>query len=98
MSETLKATVLRFSQFGNPFEVIVECEEIIEIPKSGNKLLVKIIASTINPADIITIRGCRNFLNLLNDFYSKFLTLFQDCTLLSQSFPLFLEMNVWLKY
>lgn len=62
MSGTIKATVLKYSKFGDPLEVIEKLEESIETTVSGSQILVKINLSTLNPADVITIRGLFPFL------------------------------------
>lgn len=50
------ASVLRYSDYGDPSKVIQLCTEKLEPPKD-QKVLVKIIQSPINPADINTIQG-----------------------------------------
>lgn len=50
------AKSLKYSQFGEPPDVLKICEETINEPVN-NEVLVKIIAAPINPADINTIQG-----------------------------------------
>ncbi|KAG5672627.1 hypothetical protein PVAND_002742 [Polypedilum vanderplanki] len=50
------ASVLRYSDYGEPANVIKMCKEQLEAPKDDN-LLVKIVYAPINPADINTIQG-----------------------------------------
>lgn len=50
------ASVLRYSDYGDPGKVIKKCMETLEAPES-NQLLVKILMAPINPADINTIQG-----------------------------------------
>lgn len=50
------ASVLRFSDYGDPSKVVKLCSENIETPHN-DKLLVKILQAPINPADINTIQG-----------------------------------------
>lgn len=54
------ASVLRYSEYGDPSKVIKLCTEKLEAPEN-DKLLVKILQSPVNPADINTIQG--NFKN-----------------------------------
>lgn len=56
-TKSVLATVLRFAEYGEPAQVVKKCMETLEIPNSGNKLLVKVLAAPINPADINTIQG-----------------------------------------
>uniref|UniRef100_A0A1I8PBQ8 Enoyl-[acyl-carrier-protein] reductase, mitochondrial n=1 Tax=Stomoxys calcitrans TaxID=35570 RepID=A0A1I8PBQ8_STOCA len=50
------AKTLKFSQYGEPTEVLQLVEEKLDSPKD-KQVLVKILASPINPADINTIQG-----------------------------------------
>lgn len=50
------ASVLRYSDYGDPSKVIKLCTEKLEAPEN-DKLLVKILQAPINPADINTIQG-----------------------------------------
>lgn len=50
------AKSLKFSQYGEPNEVLQMLEEKVESPKD-KQVLVKILAAPINPADINTIQG-----------------------------------------
>ncbi|CAO1434714.1 unnamed protein product [Diamesa tonsa] len=50
------ASVLRYSDFGDPVKVVKMCQEQLKSPGT-NQLLVKILLSPINPADINTIQG-----------------------------------------
>ena len=50
------ASVLRYGEYGEPVKVVQKCEEKVEAPK-GNEVLIKTLASPINPADINTIQG-----------------------------------------
>lgn len=50
------ASVLRYSDYGDPAKVIKLCTETLESPKD-EKVLVKILQAPINPADINTIQG-----------------------------------------
>jgi len=50
------ATVLRYAEFGEPGNVLKMCSEQLPAPEN-DKILVKILLSPINPADINTIQG-----------------------------------------
>lgn len=50
------AQVLRYKEYGEPVKVVQLEEEIIPDPKE-KEVLVKILASPVNPADINTIQG-----------------------------------------
>lgn len=50
------ASVLRYSDYGDPAKVIKLCNEQLEAPQV-DKVLVKILQAPINPADINTIQG-----------------------------------------
>lgn len=50
------AKSLKFSQYGEPNDVLQMLEEKVESPKD-KQVLVKILAAPINPADINTIQG-----------------------------------------
>ncbi len=50
------ASVLRYSDYGDPGKVIKLCTEQLESPKD-EKVLVKILQAPINPADINTVQG-----------------------------------------
>lgn len=50
------ASVLRYSDYGDPAKVIKLCTEKLEAPEN-DKILVKILQAPINPADINTIQG-----------------------------------------
>lgn len=53
---SLKAKCLKFTEFGNPEEVLkVECKDIQ--PPKENEVLVRMVARPINPSDLIPIRG-----------------------------------------
>jgi trans-2-enoyl-CoA reductase len=53
---SVMASVLRYSDYGDPGKVMTKCMEKLETPE-GNQLLVKILIAPINPADINTIQG-----------------------------------------
>lgn len=50
------ASVLKYSDYGDPAKVIKLCTEKLEAPQE-DKVFVKIIQAPINPADINTIQG-----------------------------------------
>lgn len=50
------STCLKYNEFGEPLSVLECHQEQIENPKNS-EVLVKILASPINPADINTIQG-----------------------------------------
>lgn len=50
------AKSLKFSEYGEPHEVLQLVEESLDNPKN-KQVLVKILAAPINPADINTIQG-----------------------------------------
>jgi mitochondrial enoyl-[acyl-carrier protein] reductase / trans-2-enoyl-CoA reductase len=50
------ASVLRYSDYGDPIRVLKLTTENVEAPQKDN-LLVKILQAPINPADINTIQG-----------------------------------------
>uniref|UniRef100_A0A1A9WWH0 Enoyl-[acyl-carrier-protein] reductase, mitochondrial n=1 Tax=Glossina brevipalpis TaxID=37001 RepID=A0A1A9WWH0_9MUSC len=50
------AKVLKFSNYGEPAEVLELVDELLP-PPENNQVLVKILAAPINPADINTIQG-----------------------------------------
>ncbi|XP_065091930.1 enoyl-[acyl-carrier-protein] reductase, mitochondrial [Ochlerotatus camptorhynchus] len=50
------ASVLRYSEFGDPAKVIQVLEETVSYPANG-EVLVKTLGAPINPADINTIQG-----------------------------------------
>lgn len=50
------AKVLRYTEYGEPAQVLKKCSEELASPESDS-LLVKILLAPINPADINTIQG-----------------------------------------
>jgi trans-2-enoyl-CoA reductase len=50
------ASVLRYSDYGDPAKVMKLCTETLDTPPA-EKVLVKILQAPINPADINTIQG-----------------------------------------
>lgn len=50
------ASVLRYSDYGDPAKVMKLCSEPLEAPQV-DKVLVKILQAPINPADINTVQG-----------------------------------------
>lgn len=50
------AKSIKYTQHGEPADVLQLVEEKLEKPKS-NQVLVKVLAAPINPADINTIQG-----------------------------------------
>ncbi|GBP26932.1 Enoyl-[acyl-carrier-protein] reductase, mitochondrial [Eumeta japonica] len=52
----LTSKQLRYSEFGEPLDVI-KCEECEVPPLGANEVLVKMLAAPVNPADINTIQG-----------------------------------------
>lgn len=64
------ASVLRYSDYGDPSKVIKLCTEKLEAPKDDN-LLVKILQAPINPADINTIQGelVKNVNGIVTDYF-----------------------------
>src|SRR5699024_6368436 len=52
----LKAKCLKFTEFGNPQEVLKVVDKDIHPPKE-NEVLVRMVAGPINPSDLIPIRG-----------------------------------------
>jgi hypothetical protein len=59
------ATVLRYSEYGDPGTVVQKCEEQIPDPKA-HEILVKTLAAPINPADINTIQGKIDLFQILS--------------------------------
>lgn len=53
---SILSKALKYSEYGEPIKVIKLCEENLSNP-SENEVLVKILASPLNPADINTIQG-----------------------------------------
>lgn len=56
-----KAIVLTYSDYGEPIKVISQVEEIIKAP-TKNDVVLKMIASPVNPADINMIQGILSFI------------------------------------
>lgn len=56
MSGTFNAQVLKYEGYGEPCDVVKIVNEEIEPPKN-KEVVVKILLSPINPADINTIQG-----------------------------------------
>lgn len=52
----IMARSIKYSEHGEPINVLGICEDKIDDPKD-NQVLVKILAAPINPADINTIQG-----------------------------------------
>jgi mitochondrial enoyl-[acyl-carrier protein] reductase / trans-2-enoyl-CoA reductase len=50
------ASVLRYSEYGEPVKVVKMCQEKLSSPEN-DKILAKILLAPINPADINTIQG-----------------------------------------
>lgn len=48
--------VIRFDQFGEPADVLKVCETEVPVAKAG-EVLVRMLASPINPSDLLNIRG-----------------------------------------
>lgn len=62
---SVKSTFLQIDELGEPHKVLKKCETQLDSPKA-NEVLVKILASPINPAVINIIQGISNeFLNHL---------------------------------
>lgn len=55
-SMSVKSTYLQFDDFGDPEKVVKKHEITLSSPK-GKEVLVKMLASPINPADINVIQG-----------------------------------------
>lgn len=55
-SMSVVAKSLKYTQYGEPADVLQLVEEKLDKPQS-DQVLVKILASPINPADINTIQG-----------------------------------------
>lgn len=58
-SMSVKSTFLQIDELGEPHKVLKKCETELDSPKE-NEVLVKILASPINPAVINIIQGISN--------------------------------------
>jgi len=55
-NNSILSSCLRYSEYGDPAQVLKQVEVTIE-PPNANNVLIKLLASPINPADINTIQG-----------------------------------------
>lgn len=55
-SMSVKSTFLQIDELGDPDKVLKKCESQLDVPKD-NEVLVKMLASPINPAVINIIQG-----------------------------------------
>lgn len=55
-SMSVLSTYLKYTEYGEPINVLQKCEETLEEPQNNNVLL-KILAAPVNPADINVIQG-----------------------------------------
>lgn len=58
MSTAVCSTFLRYTELGDPLQVLAKYTEPIEPPKA-TEVLLKTLVAPINPADINTIQGMR---------------------------------------
>lgn len=68
------ASKLKYDKYGEPVDVVKLCKEEVSDPVN-NEVLVKILVSPINPADINTIQGTVQFRPPNNIDLHKFFTL-----------------------
>ena len=84
------ASVLRYSEFGDPGKVVKIGLEELPDPDT-DKVLVEILLSPINPADINTIQGDYKITQVVNPFIIN--SIFQENILLSLNSLQFQVMN-----
>lgn len=100
-SMSVKSTFLQIEELGEPHKVLKKCETQLDSPKD-NEVLVKILASPINPAVINIMQGNINFFlnGTLNQiiFYSKNSIFHQGNTVKVQNYHSSQAMKQSLKY
>lgn len=97
MSTAVCSTFLRYTELGDPLQVLAKYTEPIEPPKA-TEVLLKTLVAPINPADINTIQGMRqnHFRTENTDKYPRYVRT-QANMVRNPLCPVFPATNLWPK-